>query len=154
MMKKTNQKCVWLKTFNINLAVVFLVVSAIGATLVKGEDSTDLKVIETIQVEKYSVDETRVAFKLNGQHVPKHFAISGEKPRIVCDFPGAKLGSNIKSPIEVDDDILRRIRIGIHKSPTPKVRVVLDLEKPLNAYSAKQAFFKVNNYFVIFIKLK
>ncbi len=56
----------------------------------------------------------------------KTFAIEGERPRLVCDFIGLKLDKKVENLIKVDGRLIKAIRVGIHLSPTPKIRVVLD----------------------------
>ena len=65
---------------------------------------------------------------LNGDYSPKTFAIERKRPRLVCDFFGVKLDNKVKYLIKVHGGSIKTIRVGIHLSPVPKTRVVLDLQ--------------------------
>ena len=85
------------------------------------------KLIEDITFETPSGDEERVIFKLNGVYIPKIFAIKGENPRVVFDFPDIKPARLLKNIINTNGKFVKRIRMGIHYEPKPKTRVVFDL---------------------------
>ena len=74
--------------------------------------------LREIKFEKGENGEERVLFVLDGNSPPKTFAIEGKKPRLICDFIGLKLDKKVKN-------LIKAIRVGIHLSPTPKIRVVL-----------------------------
>lgn len=133
------------------LIIVFTLATMLNLCPADSQESGGMIIIKGIHVEKTSENETRVAFELNSNHPPKTFVIEGEKPRIVCDFRDATLAKGIDSPIEIDDAFVKRIRIGIHQSPNPKVRIVVDLVDG-SAISVKQIFYKQNNFYVIFIQ--
>jgi hypothetical protein len=63
---------------------------------------------------------------------------------VVCDFYNVSIADSIDSIIPVNGKLIRKIRIGIHKGPRPKVRVVVDLD-PDKKYSVEQVFFKQSN---------
>ena len=84
---------------------------------------------------------------------PKTFAIEGQKPRLICDFIGLKLVKKVKRLIKVDGRLIEAIRVGIHLSPTPKIRVVLDL-RPDQDYEIRQAFFVDKNIYAVVLRLK
>ncbi len=52
---------------------------------------------------------------------------SGPPDRLVIDFRGAKLGPEARQPLEVRDEVLRRIRTGQYTNET--ARIVLDLAR-------------------------
>ena len=85
------------------------------------------KLLEDIQFETPSDDEERITFKLNGTYIPKIFALKGEKPRVVFDFPDTKTARLLNNIINTNGKFIKRIRIGIHGEPHPKTRVVFDL---------------------------
>lgn len=89
--------------------------------------AADLKLIEDITFETPSGDEECVIFKLNGVYIPKIFAIKGENPRVVFDFPDIKPARLLKNIINTNGKFVKRIRMGIHYEPKPKTRVVFDL---------------------------
>jgi type IV pilus assembly protein PilQ len=75
----------------------------------------------------------KVVISANGTMVPSTFMVEGKK--LVVDIPGTR--SKVKpSVIPVRKGGLNRVRIGQHAAPDQKVRVVLDLTKPME-YSAK-----------------
>jgi len=89
--------------------------------------AADPKLLEDITFETPSGDEERVIFKLNGVYIPKIFAIKGENPRVVFDFPDIKPARLLKNIINTNGKFVKRIRMGIHYEPKPKTRVVFDL---------------------------
>ena len=109
--------------------------------------------LREIRFEKGENGEERVLFVLDGNSPPKTFAIEGKKPRLVCDFIGLKLDKKVKNLIKVDGRLIKAIRVGIHLSPTPKIRVVLDL-RPNQDYEIRQAFFVDKNIYAVVLRLK
>lgn len=89
--------------------------------------AADQKLLENITFETPSGDEERITFKLNGVYIPKIFAIKGENPRVVFDFPDIKPARLLKNIINTNGKFVKRIRMGIHYEPKPKTRVVFDL---------------------------
>ena len=55
------------------------------------------------------------------------FYYRGDKPRVVCDFIDVGVKPGLQKEIRVNTDYIQNVRIGEHKSPSQKVRVVLDL---------------------------
>ena len=107
------------------------------------------KVIKAIRTESDQTKGTRVIFELNGRHVPKVFSIGGKEPRVICDFMDVRLG-DVKHLIPIDDGNIRQVRVGLHISPEPKVRSVIDLVKGRD-YKVNQIFFEKEHYFVIHV---
>jgi hypothetical protein len=63
---------------------------------------------------------------MSGTLQPEIFRIQGDKPRLVLDFPQALYKG--KSRISVQHGVLATgIRIGVHRKPALKTRVVIDL---------------------------
>ena len=108
--------------------------------------------LKEIRFEKGENGEERVLFVLNGNHPPKVFAIEGKNPRLVCDFISFRLDKKVKNLIKVDGGLIKAIRMGIHLSPTPKIRVVLDL-RPDQDYEIHQAFFVDKNIYAVVLRL-
>jgi hypothetical protein len=108
--------------------------------------------IKKIRFEKTSQSEEKVFFTLNGFYPPEIFGLKGETPRIVCDFFNAQLKNAMNRLIETNGDFIKDIRIGVHSSPKPKIRVVLDLV-PNQTYDVQQIFFRKENIFLIIITL-
>ena len=75
----------------------------------------------------------KVAITANGTMVPSTFMVEGKK--LVVDIPGTR--SKVRpSVIPVRKGGLDRVRVGQHAAPDQKVRVVLDLTRPME-YEAK-----------------
>ncbi|MBW2328512.1 MAG: AMIN domain-containing protein [Deltaproteobacteria bacterium] len=89
--------------------------------------AADSKLLEDITFETPSADEERIIFTLNGVYIPTIFAIKGENPRVVFDFPDIKPARLLKNIINTNGKFVKRIRMGIHYEPKPKTRVVFDL---------------------------
>jgi len=80
-------------------------------------------------------DGIKVTIAGNGTIVPNTFMLEGKK--LVIDIPGAK--SKVRpSVIPVRKGGLDRVRVGQHAAPDQKVRIVLDLTKPMTYTSTPQ----------------
>ena len=90
--------------------------------------AADQKLLEDITFETASEDEERITFKLNGVYIPKIFAMKGERPRVVFDFPDIRPARLLNNNINTNGKFVKRIRMGIHSGPKPKTRVVFDLQ--------------------------
>lgn len=88
--------------------------------------------------------QERIRIKLVGTHAPKVFTYGGDNPRLICDFPGAGYAGMLKPVIKGEGSLVKGIRVGVHKSPDKKVRVVLDLE-PGRKYTYSREFNKEEN---------
>ena len=109
--------------------------------------------LREIRFEKGKDGEESVLFLLNGDYPPKTFAIEGKKPRLVCDFFDAGLDKKFKNLTKTDGRLIKTIRVGIHLSPVPKTRVVLDL-RPDQDYEVLQAFFYDEKTYALVLRLK
>ena len=87
----------------------------------------DEPVLKKIQFEARAPGEERVIFQLTAARVPRVFAIKGENPRVVFDFPDTSIAGSLANVIDTKGAFIRRIRIGLHRQPSLKTRVVLDL---------------------------
>ena len=83
--------------------------------------------LEDIRFEAGAPGEEQVIFRLNTIRIPKVFAIKGDNPRVVFDFPGTSVAGGLASTMDTRGSFIRRIRMGLHGPPHPKTRVVLDL---------------------------
>lgn len=83
--------------------------------------------IEAISFEAVNPEIDRVTFKLNGAHLPTTFALKGDRPRVVFDFPGTVPTKAVKNSIKADGSFIKQIRVGIHRGKKAKTRVVFDL---------------------------
>ena len=115
--------------------------------------------LREIRFEEGKDGEEIVLFVLNGDYPPKTFAIEGKRPRLVCDFfdtrPDKKIKrlTNIQQEPMADGSLIKTIRVGIHLSPVPKTRVVLDLQ-PDQDYEIRQAFFVDKNIYAVVLRIK
>jgi type IV pilus secretin PilQ/predicted competence protein len=77
----------------------------------------------------------KVVISANGTMVPSTFMVEGKK--LVVDIPGTR--SKVRpSVIPVRKGGLDRVRVGQHAAPDQKVRVVLDLTRPMEYTSEPQ----------------
>jgi len=136
------------KKYIINLIVTgFLVLIPETEYPVAASDS----LIKEIRFEKISKNEEKIFFYLNGFYPPTIFKIEGNNLRVVCDFFNARVSKSVSHKIETSGSLIQRIRIGIHHSPQPKIRVVLNLF-PNREYDVEQKFFMERNVFSVSIK--
>ena len=97
--------------------------------------------------------EEKVLIWLNGKFPPHTFSLEGERPRVVCDFFDARLGSNLGRSIKAGGRMIKEIRVGSYKDPKPKVRVVLDLvSRESGDYEVQPIFYKEENIFALVVK--
>lgn len=106
------------------------------------------RVIENIWFEKVSLTEERVFFKLGEYAPPSVYGLEGERKRLVCDFLNTGIEKDIPRTLPTDGDLVLCIRIGIHTTPKPKTRVVLDLAPIQRDYSIHQHFYEGNVFAV------
>lgn len=109
--------------------------------------------LKEIRFEKGTDGEERVLFVLNGYYPPKAFAIEGKRPRLICDFFDARLDKGVSRLIETDGYLIQTIRVGSHSSPTPKIRVVLDL-RPDQDYEIRQVFSPDKKIYAVILRVK
>ncbi len=111
------------------------------------------KEIKDIQFSRTQEDEDMVTFFLNGNYPPQTFPTKEGKPRVICDFFDARLGSDIARHIKVNGNTIQKIRIGLHEYPKSKVRVVLDLDPNQNYdYHIQPILFKNKHQYVILVR--
>jgi hypothetical protein len=101
--------------------------------------AADQKMIEDINFEHSGDGEERIIFKLNGTYIPKIFTLQGKQPRVVFDFQDTNAAKMINNIINTNGELIKRIRVGIHKGDNPKTRVVLDL-RPNKNINIRQDF--------------
>lgn len=106
--------------------------------------------IEQIMFRSPSAHEDLLIFKMNGSHLPSTFALKGDRPRVVFDFPDVVPAKKVQTAIEADGTFIKQIRTGIHKGDNPKTRVVLDLQ-PGVTIDFNQDFDKATNTLTISI---
>ncbi len=100
-----------------------------------------------------SSGDEKITFILTGNYPPRTFAIEDSNPRIVCDFPGVSLGREVRQVMKTNGKTVRRIRVGYHKRPKPKTRVVLDLvPRKTKGYEIQPMMFKDENVYTLVVK--
>lgn len=136
-----------MKFFQIVLFAIFSV--TLSSIPVMAEDQQPA-VLESISFQRDAVHGETINFKLNGTHLPKIFAIKGEKPRVVFDFLDTRYSDLINKIIETEGDLVKRVRIGLHNEPNPKTRVVVDLAPQAN-FAYEHDFIAEDNILTISI---
>jgi hypothetical protein len=106
--------------------------------------------LQSIRFEKSTTCE-KVFFKLNGFYPPGVFTLTGDQPRIVCDFKKVNLEKSFTQYLKTDGTFVLLIRVGIYHPPDPKIRVVLDLS-PKKNYTIEQIFFQKDTTFALIIR--
>ena len=102
-------------------------------------------VVESVSFHREDAGKERVRIKLNGPYTSKIYTMEGDnKPRLVIDFALAGYSGLITPVVKGGDTLVRNIRIGVHSEPSPKVRVVLDLQ-PGRKYTYTKDFVKQEN---------
>ncbi len=118
----------------------------------KQTDDTKIdKEVKDIRVECAEGGAEKVFFLVNGFYPPRHIALEGDKPRIACDFHGARLAKGIGRLIKINCRLIQQIRTAVHRGKDPKVRVVVDLVPGKN-YGVERIFYKKDNLYVIIVK--
>ncbi len=77
-------------------------------------------------------EEVQLIF--NRHREPKISAIEGERPRVVCDFKGAEKAKEVTISTKTGGEWVKGIRLWVHESPYPYLRVVLDLLQGINYF--------------------
>ncbi|MBW2592125.1 MAG: SH3 domain-containing protein [Deltaproteobacteria bacterium] len=114
-------------------------------------DTDAEKLLSAIQSEIISKNKEMVTFKLSGNYPPETFVTNIEQPKVVCDFAGLLIGSDIGRIIKVNGTLIEQIRVAYHEKPTAKVRVVVDLV-PDRKYKIKQTFYRLEHIFELAIQ--
>lgn len=99
--------------------------------------------IQSINHSVVSDSEEKITFTLDAEVPVRMFALKGEKPRLVIDFPDSIYkGQNV---IVLDKgDLAQGVRIGLHNEPKRKARVVIDFSKTV-AVDYKHSFLESEN---------
>ncbi|MGW8159612.1 MAG: AMIN domain-containing protein [Desulfoprunum sp.] len=129
------------------LALYFVVciVGLVSLFLVFPEASAQAPTsVSSVTFHRDDDQQERIRIKLVGTHAPKVFALKGDNPRLICDFPGAGYAGLVKPVLKAEGTLVKGIRVGAHQSPDKKVRVVLDLE-PGRKYTYSREFNKEEN---------
>ena len=124
------------------LAVAIIGLFLFSPTFLLAE-SASLVEITSISHTKKSDEQEIIRFTLDSMVPVKMFALKGERPRLVIDFPGAIYkGKNVMSV--ADSELANTIRIGLHREPKSRTRIVVDLSKAY-AVQYKHSFIESEN---------
>jgi len=124
------------------LAVTIISFFLFSPSLLLAEPAS-LVEITSISHKKTSDEQETIRFALAASVPVKMFDLKGERPRLVIDFPEAIYKR--KNVIELDDgELANTIRIGLHKEPKSKTRIVVDLSKSY-AVDYKHTFIESEN---------
>jgi len=124
------------------LAVMIISFFLFSPSLLLAEPAS-LVEITSISHKKTSDEQETIRFALAASVPIKMFDLKGERPRLVIDFPEAIYRRN--NIIELDDgELANTIRIGLHKEPKSKTRIVVDLSKSY-AVDYKHTFIESEN---------
>lgn len=124
------------------LAVTIISFFLFSPSLLLAEPAS-LVEITSISHKKTSDEQETIRFALAASVPVKVFDLKGERPRLVIDFPEAIYKRN--NVIELDDgELANTIRIGLHKEPKSKTRIVVDLSKSY-AVDYKHTFIESEN---------
>lgn len=110
------------------MRIVFLLLCCCGLffncqpEVVAGQEVT----LDAIDFDALDDGVETVTFTLSGENVPKIFMLTGDKPRLVLDFVEASYVGDPRGDLS-DNNLVKGIRIGVHRQPQMKTRVVIDL---------------------------
>lgn len=127
---------------------LFHLIAALPLQALAGDEP---QLLRDITFDGPSGNKERITFQLNGTLEPKIFAIKGEKPRLVFDFPNTKAAAVLNNIIDTNGNLIKKIRIGIHEGDKPKTRVVLDLT-PDRELGFNKKFNKQNNSLLVIVQ--
>ena len=120
---------------------------------VSAPPTIDIKQIKNIHTQLISDEEEKVVFELNGFFTPETFVVTGEQPKVVCDFSGVSLGRDVDHLIPVNGKLIQQITIEPDSGGNPNVRVILALT-PENNYQVQPVFYKQNNQYSLIVRPK
>jgi hypothetical protein len=119
----------------------------------KKDDSAVRREVRKIRVESAPGGEEKVLLWIDGFRPPRHFALEGDRPRIVCDFYDTRLGKDADRRIQLKGRLIRQLRTGFYGGKRPKLRIVLDLVPEKN-YEVDQIYYRKNKLYTITVKEK
>lgn len=129
-------KCVSL----LAVAVLGLFLYSPSLLLAESQGAVEITSIDhTVQSE----DQETFKFTFAAKVAVKMFALKGERPRLVIDFPDAIYkGQNVIAL--ADGTLAKTVRVGLHKEPKNKTRIVIDLSTKF-AVDYKHSFAESEN---------
>lgn len=109
-------------------------------------------ILRDIRMESDGKVAETVTFDLNGFHPPDTFALEEDGLlKIVCDFTGVLPAESLGRVLPMDGQWIQQVRLGIHQTPEPKVRAVVDLS-PEQEYGVEQVFYRETGRYVLTIR--
>ncbi len=69
----------------------------------------------------------QIELLLTGTSTIKDFTIKGKNPRLVFDLMDTKITRTVASATKVAGNLVREVRVAMHRGKQPKTRVVLDM---------------------------
>lgn len=95
-----------------------------------------------IDIKKEYPNNEYVRFTLASDFLPKTFPLEDDIPKIVCDFKNTVVCDDLKRIINVNGNLIDKIRLGEHKDKeNTMIRVVVDLI-PNRFYDVEQIYFQ------------
>ena len=119
----------------------------------KKDDAAVRGEVKKIRVESAPGGEEKVLLWIDGFRPARHFALEGDRPRIVCDFYDTRLGKDADRRIQLNGRLIQQIRTGFYGGTRPKLRIVLDLVPGKN-YEVDQVYYRKNKLYTITLKEK
>ncbi len=110
---------------NLRASLFFVLFALLGPCTVFAADVKSGMIEDIRYIEKDGVEVVEV--QLNAKIIPRIFQLTGEKPRVVCDFPETGYAAKQKMAVRAGGDLIQQIRVGLHYEPVVKTRVVIDL---------------------------
>jgi len=110
-------------------------------------------VIQSIHHQAVNDGQAEVSFQISGFHPPETFVLSGDKPRVVCDFMDMRVSTGLGPRLQTGESVVKDIRISPYGGTVPRVRIVLDLIAG-PSYTVDQTFFKKENLYVVSVQSK
>jgi uncharacterized protein YgiM (DUF1202 family) len=109
-------------------------------------------VLRAVRAELDRPDSETVIFELDGFHPPETFALEENGVlKIVSDFKGILPSADLGRVVPLNGRFLERVRMGVHRSPEPKLRAVVDMS-PEYRYGVEQVFFRESNRYSLTIR--
>ena len=108
-------------------------------------------VIREIQFIETPEGTEAVTFQLNGYYPPDTFSNTVDGPKLICEFPHARLADGVNRNLRVNGNFIEQIRVGVIQGSRPRIKVVVDLV-PLKKYGIRPVFFKDDNLFSLIIQ--
>ncbi len=113
----------------------------------------DSKTIMQIRVEAVADTEEKVVFDLSGFFTPKLFVVTGEKPKVICDFSDVILDPGIEPVVLFGGNLISQITIEEDGPSESNTRIVLDLVPEKN-YAVQPVFYRSENRYQLTVTPK